>query len=106
MSDWIDVAATCDLPPGSYRVVEVDEVEVAVFNVDGEFHAIEDVCTHDFSPLTGGCLEGAEIACPRHGARFDVRTGEALTPPAFEAVAVLAVRVVDDTVQVRDQRWD
>lgn len=106
MSDWIDVAATVDLPPGSYRVVEAEGVAIAVFNVDGEFHAVEDVCTHDFSELTGGCVEGTQIVCPRHGARFDLRTGEALTPPAYEPIAVLPVRIVDDMVQVRDDRWD
>ncbi len=106
MSEWVDVAPVAEFPPGSYRVVEVDDVAVAVFNVAGKFYAIEDLCTHDHSPLTGGCLEGEEIACPRHGARFNVRTGEALTPPAFEPVPTLPVRVVDGMVQVRDDRWD
>jgi len=106
VSDWIDVAAVDELPPGTHRVIDVDDAPVAVFNLNGEFHAIEDVCTHDDSTLTGGCVEGDEIICPRHGARFCIRTGEALTPPAFEPVATLPVRVHDGVVQVRDDRWD
>ena len=106
MSDWVDVAAADDFHPGTWRCVEVDDVAVAVFNLDGEFRAIEDVCTHDYSSLTGGELRGEEIVCPRHGARFNVRTGEALSPPAYEPVATLPVRVEQGIVQVRDNRWD
>lgn len=106
MTDWVDVAPVEELRPGSYRVVDVDDAPVAVFNLNGEFHAIEDLCTHDYSTLTGGCVEGDEIICPRHGARFSIRTGEALAPPAFEPVATLPVRVHDGLVQVRDDRWD
>ena len=106
MSDWVDVCPASSLEPGTYKVVEVDDVEVAVFNVDGEFHAIEDICTHDYETLTGGCIEGHEIICPRHGARFNIKTGEALTPPAYEPVATLPVRVENGMVQVKDDRWD
>ena len=106
MAAWVDVAPVEDLPPGSYRVVEVDEVMIAVFNVDGEFYAIEDICTHDGATLTGGPVEGDQVICPRHGARFCVRTGEALTPPAYEPVATFPVRVVEGVVQTRDPRWD
>lgn len=106
MSDWIDVAPVSELAPGAYKVVDVDDAAIAVFNLDGEFYAIEDVCTHDYAELTGGDIEGHEIVCPRHGARFDIRTGEALTPPAYEPVATLPVRVENGMVQVRDDRWD
>ena len=106
MADWVDVAPAGELAPGDYRVVDVDDVMVAVFNLDGEFYAIEDVCTHDYGELTGGCIEGAEIVCPRHGARFDIKTGEALSPPAYEPVATLPVRVEHGMVQVMDDRWD
>ena len=106
MSDWTDVAPADELAPGQYRVVDVDDTQIAVFNIGGEFHAIEDVCTHDYETLTGGCIEGAEIVCPRHGARFNIITGEALTPPAYEPVATLPVRVQNGMVQVKDDRWD
>ena len=101
MSEWTNVAADGEIGPGEYRVIDVDDTEIAVFNLEGEYFAIEDVCTHDFGTLTGGCLEGGQIMCPRHGARFDIRTGEALTPPAYEPVATFEVRVRDGVVQLR-----
>lgn len=106
MSDWVTVAEEKDLPPGTFKCVDIDDVLVAVFNLDGEYHAIENVCTHEYAELTDGDLEGDEIVCPLHGARFDIRTGEALTPPAYEPVAKLPVRVDGGVVQVRDDRWD
>lgn len=106
MTDWVDVASEDELTPGTHKVVDVDDVPIAVFNVEGEFYAIEDVCTHDGGVLTGGTVEGCEIECPRHGARFDIRTGEALTPPAYEPTAKFPVRVENGVVQVKDDRWD
>jgi 3-phenylpropionate/trans-cinnamate dioxygenase ferredoxin subunit len=87
-------------------VVEVDGAQVAVFNLAGRLYAIEDVCTHDDGILTGGPIEGDQIVCPRHGARFCIKTGEALTPPAFEPTATFPVRIEGGEVQVRDERWD
>jgi 3-phenylpropionate/trans-cinnamate dioxygenase ferredoxin component len=87
-------------------VVDVDGAQVAVFNLGGRYYAIEDVCTHDGGILTGGPVEGDQIVCPRHGARFSIRTGEALAPPAFEPTAVFPVRVSAGEIEVRDDRWD
>lgn len=106
MSEWVDVSTTEMLPPGQHRVVDIDGVQVAVFNVGGEYFAIEDVCTHDGGELASGRLEGEVVVCPRHGARFSLRSGAVLGPPAYEAVAAMPVRVVDGLVQVRDSRWD
>jgi len=106
VSDWLSVCRVEDLPPGSHRLLEVDGAQVAVFNLGGQYYAIEDVCTHDGGVLTGGAVEGDQIICPRHGARFSIRTGEALAPPAFDATAVFPVRIHDGHVQVRDDRWD
>jgi 3-phenylpropionate/trans-cinnamate dioxygenase ferredoxin subunit len=106
MSDWVTVATVGDLPPGSHRVVDVDDASVVVFNLGGRYYAIEDVCTHDGGQLTGGTIEGEEIVCPRHGARFSIRTGEALTAPAYEPVAKFPVRIENGLIQVRDDRWD
>ena len=106
MSDWITVCPVDELPPGTHRVVDVDGAQVAVFNIEGQFYAIEDVCTHDGGILTGGPVEGDQIVCPRHGARFCIKTGAALTPPAFEATASFPVRVQHGGIQVRDDRWD
>jgi 3-phenylpropionate/trans-cinnamate dioxygenase ferredoxin subunit len=106
MSDWVDVAPAEAFPPGEQRVVVVDGVRIAVFNLAGRYWAIEDLCTHDGAPLAGGIVDGDEVICPRHGARFCIRTGEALSPPAYEPVLIFPIRVTDGMVQVRDERWD
>ncbi len=100
MADFAKVAAVSDLPPGAKVLAEVDGRPIAVFNVAGVFYAIDDACTHDGGPLAEGELEGAVIQCPRHGARFDVRTGKALGFPAFEPVTTHAVEVRDGAVFV------
>jgi len=106
MSDWVSVARADELAPGQWRSVDVDGAQVAVFNLNGQYFAIEDVCTHDGGQLSGGSVEGAEIVCPRHGARFCIRTGAALTAPAYEATAKFPVRIENGEVQLRDDRWD
>lgn len=106
MSDWIDVAAAADFPPGDRRVVSMDNAQIAVFNLDGRYYAIEDVCTHDGGELASGERDGEAIVCPRHGARFSIKTGEVLAAPAYEPVATFPVRVANGRVQVRDDRWD
>ncbi|HEY8297536.1 MAG TPA: non-heme iron oxygenase ferredoxin subunit [Candidatus Baltobacteraceae bacterium] len=92
------VAKKSEIAPGTTKRVVVDGAEVMLCNVDGEMYAIEDVCTHDGGSLDQGILEGACIECPRHGARFDVRTGAALTLPAVLPVESYTVRVVGDDV--------
>jgi 3-phenylpropionate/trans-cinnamate dioxygenase ferredoxin subunit len=104
--DWTHVCASGELKPGSFKVVDVDGVDIAVFHCDGRIRAIEDVCTHDGAPLTGGMIEGCEIICPRHGARFCLITGAALTAPAYEDTAVFPVREENGQIYVRDDRWD
>jgi 3-phenylpropionate/trans-cinnamate dioxygenase ferredoxin component len=106
MSGWVDVAAENEIPPGAGRTIDVDGTDVAVFNLDGAYYAIEDVCTHDGGVLTGGEVDGDVIVCPRHGARFSIRTGEVLAPPAYEDVPTFPVRIEGGIVQVRDARWD
>ncbi|MEM9057809.1 MAG: non-heme iron oxygenase ferredoxin subunit [Pseudomonadota bacterium] len=106
MEEWVDVGDATEISPGDYRVVDVDDTLIAVFNVSGSFFAIEDMCTHDGGELTGGPIDGDQIVCPRHGARFCLRTGAALTPPAYEPTASFPVRVEGGIVQVRDDRWD
>lgn len=106
MSDWTDVAAVADFLPGSCRQVEVDGVAIAVFNVDGRYYAIEDACSHEAETLSNGQLSGLEITCPRHAARFSLVTGEALSPPAYEPIAIFPVRLDNGRVQVRDDHFD
>ena len=106
MSDWVDVAPESEFAAGMWRTVNVDGTTVAVFNLDGAYYAIEDLCTHDGGKLTGGTVEQDEIVCPRHGARFSIKTGKVMAPPAYEDVETFPVRVVAGKVQVRDPRWD
>ena len=100
MSEFIRVAGRAELPPGGKKLVDLDGRAIAVFNVEGRYYAIDDVCTHDGGPLAEGDLDGAEIRCPRHGARFDVRTGKALCFPAIEPVDTHAVEVRGDEIYV------
>jgi 3-phenylpropionate/trans-cinnamate dioxygenase ferredoxin subunit len=106
MEGWTRVCARDEMAPGEFRVVEADGTMIAVFNIDGHHYAIEDVCTHDGGELAGGPVHGFEIECPRHGARFDVRTGAVCAPPAQSPTASFPVRVDDDGVWTRDDRWD
>lgn len=101
MSEFVKVARLGDIPPGSAKLVEVVDVRIAIFNLGGELYAIEDVCTHDGGPLVEGTIiEGCLVECPRHGARFDIRTGAAVRLPAFEATNTYDVRVEGDDVWV------
>ena len=100
MAKFVKVARAEDIASGEKRIVEVDGTLVVVINLDGQFYAMEDVCTHDGGPVGEGQLEDAQIICPRHGAHFDVRTGDALTLPAFEPVPTFEVKVEGDDVWV------
>ena len=104
--NWIRVCAQAELLPGEHKVVWDGDVAIAVFNIAGELYAVEDVCTHDGGDLATGELQGHEIECPRHGARFDVRTGAVLCPPAYEPIAKFPVKIGDATIFTRDDRWD
>ncbi|MCY4227141.1 MAG: non-heme iron oxygenase ferredoxin subunit [Gammaproteobacteria bacterium] len=106
MSEWIQATRADKLNPGDHIVIDIDDVSVVVFNLDGEFYALENVCTHDGSELSGGWVVDDEIECPFHGARFCIRTGEVRAAPAYEPVDKLTVRVRDGMVEVRDDRWD
>jgi len=99
--DFAKVASVADIPVGGRKLVEIDGVRIAIFNLDGELHAIEDVCTHDGGPLVEGeVMNEYQVQCPRHGARFDIRTGAALSMPAFEATNTYAVEVDGDDIFV------
>lgn len=101
MTEFITVANINEIKPGERLVVEINRKWVAIFNVDGQFYAILDVCTHDDGPLADGQLyDGYILECPRHGATFDIRTGKVLTAPALMDVPVYRVRVEGDEIQV------
>lgn len=104
MPEYVKVAETDELRPGEKMLIEVDGHFIALINVDGNYYAIDDVCTHDGGPLAEGDLEGHQIICPRHGARFDVRTGEALSMPAFEPVPTYEVKVEGKDILIALER--
>jgi 3-phenylpropionate/trans-cinnamate dioxygenase ferredoxin subunit len=100
MPEFVKVATTAEIPPGRVKVYEVDGRSIAVCNVDGAYYAIDDVCTHDGGSLDQGELQGDQIECPRHGARFDVKTGRAITLPAVRPVGSYPVQVEGDEIKV------
>ncbi len=101
---WIRVCARSELLPGEFKVVWDRDVAIAVFNIDGELYAVEDICTHDGGELAGGEIHGFEVECPRHGARFDLRSGAAMCPPAYEPIAKFPWKVENDAIYKRDDR--
>jgi 3-phenylpropionate/trans-cinnamate dioxygenase ferredoxin subunit len=101
MAEFERIATVDEIPAGGRMSVLIDETPALLLRVGDQFYAIEDVCTHDGQPLTDGPLNGCEITCPRHGARFDIRTGAALCMPATEPVATFEVEVRDGAVYAR-----
>ncbi len=98
--EFVQVVEAAEVKPGERILIEIDGQPIAVFNVDGKYYAIGDVCTHDDGPLGDGELDGTTIVCPRHGARFDIRNGKALTLPAVVDTPWYPVRVEDSWVAV------
>ena len=112
MSQWLDIAPVENFPTGDIKRIELEgDAGIAVFNIEGEYFAVEDRCRHENVPIIElmdigfskeEILEGYEMICPRHGGRVCVKTGQALAPPIFEDVATFAVRVEHGIVQVSD----
>ena len=100
MGEFVKVARVDEILPGQAKVVEVGDKQIAVFNVAGSIHAIDDTCTHVGGPLSEGDLEGTRVTCPWHGAVFDVTTGDVLGPPAVQGVTKYNTRVEDGVVEV------
>jgi 3-phenylpropionate/trans-cinnamate dioxygenase ferredoxin subunit len=100
MSDFIKVAETSDIPAGRVKVVVVGDRRIALCNVDGQFFAIDDLCTHDGGALDQGELQGDVIECPRHGARFSVRTGKVLALPAVKALDTYPLTVEGSEIRL------
>ena len=98
--DFIEIASADRLPPGGRLFVEVDGRPIVVFNINGGMYAIRDACTHDDGPLGEGDLEGHELVCPRHGARFDVRTGKATALPAVVDTPAYPVRLRKGNIEI------
>jgi nitrite reductase/ring-hydroxylating ferredoxin subunit len=100
MGEFVKVASTGEIAPGQARLVNVKGRQIVLFNVEGAFFALDNACTHEEGPLAEGDVEGYEVTCPWHGARFDIRTGEVLCPPAYDAVARYNVRVTGTDLEV------
>jgi 3-phenylpropionate/trans-cinnamate dioxygenase ferredoxin subunit len=101
-SEIIDVCALAELPPGQMRLVEWEDLEIAVINCNGTIYAIEDRCSHDNGPLVEGELdsERCTVECPRHGSLFDLKSGNPLTLPAYRPVDTFPVIVENDTIKL------
>ena len=99
-TETIDVCPLSELPHGSTRIVEVDDLEIGIFNCHGEIYAIEDRCSHDDGPLAEGEFDPSTctVECPRHGSLFDLATGRPKTLPAFKPVQTFPTAVADDTI--------
>ena len=97
---YVAVGTTADVPPGAVRVFKVNRENVAVACVDGQWYAFADICTHDGGPLVEGELDDCAIECPRHGARFDIRTGRVLALPAVVPLPIYEVKVEGETIWV------
>jgi 3-phenylpropionate/trans-cinnamate dioxygenase ferredoxin component len=102
MAETIDVCPVSELPPGGMRLVEWEDLEIGIFNCNGEILAIEDRCSHDNGTLVEGELdqERCAVECPRHGSLFDLKTGKPLTLPAYVPVETFDVIVDDDMIKL------
>lgn len=98
--EFVGVGPVSDLPNGERLFLTVDDLPIVVFNIAGGYYAIADICSHDDGPLGDGDLDGMEIVCPRHGGRFDLRTGKVLSLPAIVNIPAYPVRIQDGEIQI------
>ena len=98
MPEYVKIAKVGEVVPGQAKLIEVNGREIALFNIAGAFHALDNSCTHVGGPLCEGEIDGAEVTCPWHGAVFDVTTGNVLGPPAPEAVTCYKIHLENDDV--------
>jgi 3-phenylpropionate/trans-cinnamate dioxygenase ferredoxin subunit len=98
--EYLTVGSVDELKHGGKLFIEIDGAPIVVVNIDDRYYALADVCSHDDGPVGEGNLEGFEIVCPRHGARFDIRTGKALALPAFVDIPAYPVRVNGNQIEI------
>jgi nitrite reductase/ring-hydroxylating ferredoxin subunit len=103
MPKFVEVAKKSEIADQSAKCVEVEGKRIALFNLGGEFYAIDDACTHRGGPLSEGSLEGEEVECPLHGAHFNIKSGEVTGPPAPKDVTKYTVRVTGDVIEIEVQ---
>jgi len=100
MTEFRKAARIEDVPAGQRKMVKVGGKRIALFNIDGNYYAIDDTCTHKGGPLSEGQAAGTTVTCPWHHSSFDLRSGDAMTPPAEVGVSTYNVRVVDDDIEI------
>ncbi len=98
--EYIPVGTVDEIKDGQRLFIDIDDKPIVIINLNGNFYAIADVCSHDDGPVGEGAIEGYEIICPRHGARFDIRTGKVLALPAFVDIPAYPVRIVDGQIEI------
>ncbi len=98
--EYVAVGTVEELAEGERLFIEIDGQPIVIIRMKNEYYAIADVCSHDDGPVGEGALEGYEIICPRHGARFDIRTGQVLALPAFVDIPAYPVRIVGDQIEI------
>jgi nitrite reductase/ring-hydroxylating ferredoxin subunit len=102
--DFVKIAESKDIEPSSMKAVDVAGEKVCIINIEGNYYAIGNVCTHMGGPLNEGTLQGFEVECPWHGSKFDVRSGQPTKPPARQPVSSYEVKVQDNNILVRKRK--
>jgi 3-phenylpropionate/trans-cinnamate dioxygenase ferredoxin subunit len=97
---FYEVIEASEIPPGERLFIEIDDQPIIIFNVDGEFYAVDDECTHDNGPLSDGDLEGHCVTCPRHGAMFDIRSGKVKSLPAVKDISTYPIQIIDGVIEI------
>jgi 3-phenylpropionate/trans-cinnamate dioxygenase ferredoxin component len=98
--EYVSIGSVSEIKDEGRLFIEIDGKPIVIINLGEKYYAIEDVCSHDDGPVGEGTLEGYEIICPRHGARFDIRTGRVIALPAFIDIPAYAVRIVGDQIEI------
>ena len=99
-AEWVTVAKVADVPAGQMAAGRAGRDDIAIFNLDGEFHALHAICTHAYALLTDGFIDGDIVECPLHGGCFEIRTGKGLGPPIGRPVKTYQTRVEGDDIQI------
>jgi len=98
--EYIEICSIVELSEGERLFLEVDDKQIVLFRINGDYFAVDDICSHDDGPLGEGDLEGDNIICPRHGARFDIRTGKAVSLPAVIDICAYPVRIRNNNIEI------
>ncbi len=100
MSEWVYVAAINEIAENGWKIISIDNTDIVIVRSHHQFFALENICTHDGSPLAGEPLENDTIVCPRHGARFCIKTGKVLEGPAYEDTKSYPIKVENEKIYI------